>query len=120
MQHIFPFFYISSCFFFLFFFLIVNDFQQYLKNYVKYILVTLIFTSIPSTETLYRVPVLPMPVLSSRLPVSSPAVPRDRPTLPMGSRKALDGQTDGWTDEQIPRVLQDFLPFRAAAQKRGK
>ena len=32
-----------------------------------------------------------------------------------------DGETNGWTDERkSPCVLQDFVPFRAAAQKRIK
>ena len=33
----------------------------------------------------------------------------------------MDRVTDGWTDKQkFPCVLQDFVPFGVAAQKRGQ
>ena len=32
-------------------------------------------------------------------------------------RRKADRRTDGQMDRQIPRVLQDFIPFGAAAQK---
>ena len=44
-----------------------------------------------------------------------------RPERVWGGRRT-DGQTDGRTDKRtkVPCVLQDFVPFRAAAQKKGK
>ena len=47
------------------------------------------FVLLPSTGALYRALVLPLPIPRSRTSVSGPTVPRNRPTLPMGSRKAL-------------------------------
>ena len=89
-------------FFFLFFY-IVYDFQQYSKKNVKSCL--RFFVSLPSTDPLYRAPVPPLPILSSRPPVSGPAVPRNRPTLPMGSRKAL---VRGW---ELTRPSSIFFSF---------
>ena len=44
--------------------------------------------------------------------------PKGDEALRMGRGGRTDGRMDGWTDS--PCVLQDFVPFGAAAQKRKK
>ena len=70
------------------------------------------FAPLRSIETLYQASVLPLPVPSSRLPVSGPPVSRDRLTLPMGSRKALVEVMVGVPMGEVQIALLKFVDMK--------
>ena len=94
LQHILHLFFYFKLFVSFFSFFSFFIFNSLLKRMLSIFLLPRFFVSLPSTEALYRAPVLPLPVPSPRLPVSGPAVPKDRPALPKGSRKALVQATE--------------------------